>query len=245
METEALNWIRIHDLLEVDPRAVRSADREVCCAIPPWVRARLRAIPFVVVRRGERAPAALPAGVRGAHRHERFAVTVDSAGVIKIITPADLLGPQGTPPAEARRPRQAEPGFRTRQDDREALPALACLQNVRRRWSGCEYDWGPSGSVGFELATGAPAVSPASDLDLVLYADRPLSWDRAHSLLRAVADLPVQVDARVETPGAGFSLAEYVRQYPGKILLRTARGQQLGTDPWSASTRSQVCSLSR
>jgi phosphoribosyl-dephospho-CoA transferase len=285
MRTQVLDAVRIHDLLEVDARAVRSApgaggdpghssppyeggvpggSGQGHCGVralfsgaaasyvdppeppfrkggakdarpllveggtndaqPAWVRERLCAVPFVVVRRGAVTPGALPVGVRGECRHERWAGWVAPEAVITVITPADLLDDWGG--------RHAKRACDTKRPRDAALPALECLEIVRRRWRDCGYPWGPAGSVGFELATGTPAVSPASDLDLVMYADEPMPLPAARFLFDAIADLPVRMDIRVETPSCGFSLAEFVKEYPGKILLRTARGPMLGSDPW-------------
>ena len=86
--------------------------------------------------------------------------------------------------------------------------------------------------MGFELATGAPVVTPDSDLDAVIYAAQPIDTSAARSLLEATRDLPAVVDVRVETPRVGFSLAEYVDRKGATLLLRTPAGAVLGTDPW-------------
>jgi phosphoribosyl-dephospho-CoA transferase len=111
----------------------------------------------------------------------------------------------------------------------DRMPALRALGLLKERWGRCK--WGPGGSVGFELATGEPVVKPASDLDAVIYASEPIDMSEARVLLCATRGLPAAVDVRVETPRVGFSLAEYVKGT--KLLLRTAQGAILGTDPWS------------
>jgi phosphoribosyl-dephospho-CoA transferase len=86
--------------------------------------------------------------------------------------------------------------------------------------------------VGFELATGKLVVTPDSDLDAVIYAAQPIDSSEARSLLESTRGLPAAVDVRVETPRAGFSLAEFVSRQGAKILLRTPQGAVLGTNPW-------------
>ena len=176
-------------------------------AAPVWVLESLERSPFVVVRRGSITDDNIPVGVRGTLRSERWAAFCPPHLVKRILTPEALLN-------------RAIP-------DR-GMPALHALNVLKNRW---RCNWGPGGSVGFELATGEAVVSPSSDLDAVIYASEPIDMSEARSLLESTHDLPAAVDVRVETPRVGFSLAEYVQAT--KLLLRTPGGPVLGTDPWS------------
>jgi phosphoribosyl-dephospho-CoA transferase len=175
-------------------------------AAPQWVAERLRRTPFVVVRRGNATDDDIPVGVRGAHRSERWATSCHPSLVRRTVTPEELL--DLTIP--------------------DRMPALRALRLLKERWG---RNWGPGGSVGFELATGEPVVTLESDLDAVIYAREPIDLGEARALLAATRDLPAAVDVRVETPRVGFSLAEYVQGT--RLLLRTPHGAVLGTDPWS------------
>ena len=175
-------------------------------AAPQWVAESLRRTPFVVVRRGTATDDDIPVGVRGAHRSQRCASSCHPSLVKRTVTPEELL--DLTIP--------------------DRMPALRTLCLLKERWG---RNWGPGGSVGFELATGEPVVTLGSDLDAVIYASGPIDLGEARALLEATRDLPTAVDVRVETPRVGFSLAEYVKGT--KLLLRTAQGAVLGTDPWS------------
>jgi phosphoribosyl-dephospho-CoA transferase len=64
-------------------------------------------------------------------------------------------------------------------------------------------DWGPGGSVGYELASQAPVVTQESDLDLVISAPDRFDRDFAQELMKKVARAPSKIDARVETPWCG------------------------------------------
>jgi hypothetical protein len=92
--------------------------------------------------------------------------------------------------------------------------------------------WGPGGSVGFELASGRHVVTPESDLDIVIYADRRMTAEEAKSLCDRAMNLPVVVDIRVETSVCGFSLKEFAGRGPAATLLRVPRGIVLAKDPW-------------
>jgi len=114
----------------------------------------------------------------------------------------------------------------------DAVPALRALRLLESRWLGLDHPWGPGGSVGFEIATGRHVAKRDSDLDIVIYAARPMRAYEAKVLCASTMDFPAAVDIRVETPVCGFSLWEYARDSPAAILLRTQGGPVLGEDPW-------------
>ena len=202
--------IRIHDLLEID------AERFIAnqTSVPEWIEASLRESPFLVARRGLATGQKIPVGVRGNERNQRWAAFCDTQLIKSVSTPPKLLG---------------QPLLMRRAD---VTPALQALQLLKERWTILDRWWGPAGSVGFELATGKPTVKPESDLDVVIYAEDPMTVIEAKSLWSYVVDLPATVDIRVETPVCGFSLIEFANESPGQCLLRTATGLRFGTDPW-------------
>jgi phosphoribosyl-dephospho-CoA transferase len=160
---------------------------------PDWVAATLADAPWVVVRRATAAPGTIPVGVRGPTRAHRFAFDLDPTAVAGTVRPEDLAG-------------------------RTGLPALDRARDVL---DPAGWAWGPTGSVGFELATGRPAVTAGSDLDLVVrLATLPPRADlrRLHAELRA--------DCLVETPDGGLALAE-LASGTRQVLLRTAAGPRL------------------
>jgi phosphoribosyl-dephospho-CoA transferase len=95
-----------------------------------------------------------------------------------------------------------------------------------------DFIWGPTGSVGYELASGAPAVTAASDFDLIVRAPDEVSRERARRLLVASASLPIRVDVQIETPNGAVALAEYAAG-GAPIALRTVDGPRLVGDPWA------------
>jgi len=46
-----------------------------------------------------------------------------------------------------------------------------------------------------------------------------------------LADANIRTDAQIETPGGAVALAEYAVA-SGSVLVRTADGPRLVTDPW-------------
>jgi phosphoribosyl-dephospho-CoA transferase len=206
--------VQIHDLLEIDPDSLSAGEADP----PSWVREATSTTCWVVVRRGFAPDGQISVGVRGRSREERWAAFCWKSGVRSIVRPEDLLD------------------FEGRRRDATRMPAIRALTEIVNRWSAVALAWGPIGSVGFELATGRPVITQASDLDLVLHAPLPISRTLAVSLLRQTEGLPVGADIRVETPACGFSLEEFARSSGSAILVRRNDGFSLSRDPWSGET---------
>jgi phosphoribosyl-dephospho-CoA transferase len=120
---------------------------------------------------------------------------------------------------------------------------LKVLQEVIERWRDLTLPWGPTGSVGFELASARQVTTEASDLDIAIRAPQRIAAEQALSLWDRVTGLQTKVDVRVETPECGFSLKEYVCTSSGRILLRYPDGPRFGDDPWSEPSKSEVTIL--
>ncbi|GIH23307.1 phosphoribosyl-dephospho-CoA transferase [Acrocarpospora phusangensis] len=199
-----------HDLVQPRPGTALGA------APPGWVAVSLAACPWVVVRRAPHPPGLVPVGVRGISRGQRYAGFVPAAAVVRGVPPEELRG---------RRPRHSRLAA--------TMSAVAALLDG-------EAVWGPTGSVGFELATGHPVTRPGSDLDLVIRAPRRMSPAFAKHLLDAFSALPSTVDCQLDTPCGGISLAEWagiggplLTRTGGVVLARTSHGPKLVDDPWS------------
>ena len=204
-------YVRTQDLLEVEPERFLSLH----AFVPEWVEEGLRRVPFLVVRRGLIADHTIPVGVRGPERNQRWAAFCERGLVKSITTPPELL-------------KRTVPAFRA-----DSVPAFSSLSLLKDRWAGFDRLWGPGGSVGFELATGSHVAKPESDLDIVIYADEPITTDEAKSLCAFASGLPATVDIRVETQICGFSLKEYASRGSAPVLLRTPYGVELGSIPWT------------
>jgi phosphoribosyl-dephospho-CoA transferase len=170
--------------------------------------------PWVAVRRGSISNGLIPVGVRGSQRHERCAGFTRLSEVV-----------------ETQRPDQLR--LRFAENSRRGLQAFRTLSYLESHLAGLDMTWGPGGSVGYELASGIPAVRADSDLDFVLFAPRQFDIAEAQDLWRMISSAPGKVDALVETPFCGFSLEEFVTASSRKILLRTSDGRILGSNPWN------------
>jgi len=203
--------VRTHDLLEIDANRLIAAQ----ASAPQWVEESLRRSPFVVVRRGRVTDHEIPVGVRGAERNQRWATFCHPKFVKTILSPPQLL-------------RRTVPMSRA-----NVIRAFRALNVLKNRWTDLDLPWGPTGSVGFELATGRPVTTEVSDLDIAIRARDRISREQARSLWERVVGLQTKVDVRVETPECSFSLEEFACTSSPRILLRYAEGLRLGDDPWS------------
>jgi len=205
--------LRPHDLVRL--RDVRDVAAEG--DLPSWATAALATLPLVVVRRA-RAPDGLVAiGIRGRLRHQRAAAMVRRAAVVERIAPERLA---------------ADAAWRRiRSSPRPQIPALGALEAVSVLLGGLDVAWGPTGSVGFELAGGVPAAWPDSDLDLLVRRGSPWPIAAARGALAALDRLAVRTDVQIETPLGSIALREYARDR-APLLLRTLDGPRLVADPW-------------
>jgi phosphoribosyl-dephospho-CoA transferase len=185
---------------------------------PAWVSTSLALAPWVVVRRARGPADLIPVGVRGSARAERFAAMLAPEAVAARVTPEDLI---------AERVWQHMPHARR-------LGPLQVLDKVDELFSTLDLVWGPTGSVGFELATGVAVAGNASDLDVVVRAPEPWPLESAREIADHLNRLPTCVDAQLDTPAGAVMLNDYARGE--RVLLRTPDGPRLTWDPWRDAT---------
>jgi phosphoribosyl-dephospho-CoA transferase len=207
---------RAHDLLRL--RALPPTEDR-----PPWLDAAFAGAPFAVVRRAEAPPGFVAVGFRGSSRSQRYGTLVPLDSIVSVSAPEDLLRHHANCPPSAR----------------ATLKAFVALRRIVEQHCLESLAWGPTGSVGFELATARPAVTETSDLDLLVRVPLPLGRTRARALrdrLTAVErDLSLRIDAQLETPAGGVALDEWVED-KARVLARSASGPALIDDPWASAT---------
>ena len=204
---------QVHDLLRLTSPRVLHWEQ----APQAWAQEALAAAPWVVTRRAAARAGRIAVGVRGAQRTQRAAAWVDAADVREWLRPPELRARvAGLDPA------------------RTALGAWAALAQLEQAWSACgPSDWGPAGSVGFELASGWACVGPASDLDIVVRCARAPARARARGWLAALPrQAAARIDVLLEWPAGGAALSEFAAG--GCYLLRSPRGALLRPAPRSA-----------
>jgi phosphoribosyl-dephospho-CoA transferase len=193
-----------HDLLKIGtPQCIEQLDKA-----PAWVEKSLTAAPFLVVRRAPPLEGAIAIGVRGNSRDERWPGYVYLERIEAIFSPFELCSGNSICPGRL-----------------EAISALRNLTALEKKWCNVDFKWGPGGSVGFELASGYPAATPQSDLDIVIFA--PESFDHLYA-----RELLSSVDVTVEAPECAFKLKDYVAGNGAPVLLRCVAGPRLGAAPW-------------
>jgi phosphoribosyl-dephospho-CoA transferase len=175
---------------------------------PAWVRNSLTRDPWVVVRRAPIQADYLSVGVRGPGRGHRYGLSVPHRAVTKVVTPEQLRYADLT-------------GVRR-------LPALDALRRLVSKLAQTTLHWGPTGAVGFELATGAAQVHMSSDLDLIVRADtmNQAERERLHELHTILQDLSVRIDCQVQFPFGGIALNEIISDAT-ELLLRSPDGPRL------------------
>jgi phosphoribosyl-dephospho-CoA transferase len=190
---------RPHDLLRI------ASVTQLSNRGPAWVTPALRDAPWVVVRRARCAPGYLPVGIRGPSRSHRHATLIENACVTEVLSPAELV------------------------DQVDLLPDLPVTDALRRAaalLAPTGLRWGPGGSVGFSLATGVFAVTPTSDLDLVLTADDVPRLAMLAGLREALRELPARVDCQLDLPIGGVALDDLLGPTE-QVLVRTNDGPSL------------------
>jgi phosphoribosyl-dephospho-CoA transferase len=207
-----LRW-QAHDIVRL--RRLESFDNE-----PAWVRAAFARAPFAVVRRAQASAGWIAIGLRGAARNERYGTWARSDDIEVVLSPEAL---SSLPCALAA--------------DRAGLPVFVALDALRRDTSSLgSFIWGPTGSVGFELATGKPTATATSDLDLLIRIPNHLSRNEAQCLQARLdehaAHAGIRIDVQLETPAGGVALAEYASG-KARVMARHASGPRLIVDPWA------------
>jgi phosphoribosyl-dephospho-CoA transferase len=203
---------RPHDLLwPSDPKALMPL---APASLPSWASTDWMAVAPVVVRRQKLDDSdLLPVGLRGRERNQRLAACVPRDAVTHIVSPEMLAQASGIP---------------------LDFPALEALATVRPLLDALGVPWGPTGGVGFALATGLPVLHAASDLDLLLRAASPLDRAQTDVLAALLHGAACRIDLQIDTGLGGFSFAEWMAGRE-RVLLKTDRGPLLLRDPWQAA----------
>ncbi len=180
-----------------------------------WVTASIRRTPFVVVRRAEQTGDFIPVGIRGEQRNQRQAALLHRNGIAEIITPYMLA---------------KQKSWNSLETQRQELPVLRAIDKAAAIMG--NWQWGPTGSAGFEIATGYPALKETSDLDIVVLAPQPIDISEAEEVLHELDRLPIRTDIQIETGIGAFLLREWINRRTDKIILRTQIGPKLINNPW-------------
>lgn len=204
--------LKVNDLLKIN--AVNDLIGDFTDSL--WIDEAVKRSPLVVVRRAPLINNMIPVGIRGTNRSQRMAATILSSNVIEIITPEQLV--------EGKL-------WRNNKHIRETqiFKTLEAVDSIFQSYS---MTWGPTGSVGFELASGVETVTATSDLDIIVRSPGFLSIKTAKEITKELFTVITKVDIQLETPKGSLALAEYARG-DSNILIRTFNGPRLIKNPWS------------
>ncbi|MBB6284138.1 malonate decarboxylase holo-ACP synthase [Geobacillus subterraneus] len=202
-----------HDLIRIKD----CADFISSVQMPEWARRSLIQAPYTVVRRAAIVRGSIPIGIRGQHRHERFATFLSDRMIAEVISPEQLV-------------RQKKWKQTPRYDQ---LTILKVLDDLDQLFQLYHFVWGPVGSVGFELASGVPTVKDMSDLDIILRLIDFPALETVKQLVMQLIRIPVRVDVQLELPIGSISLLEYLSE-GDRILLKSIHGPKLIAHPCNA-----------
>ncbi|MGM1035060.1 MAG: malonate decarboxylase holo-ACP synthase [Bacillota bacterium] len=189
-----------HDLLRI-----KGAEELIShTPIPNWVERSLAISPFVVIRRSPAAKGQVAVGVRGTERNKRFAAFLPIDSILSRVSPEQLAQEKGW--------------------QNHSKKIFHCLDWISDLLDVASLTWGPTGSVGFELATGQEAVTEKSDIDIVIRISEEFTITYAQKIENGLKKLPFRIDVQLETKEGAFSLSEYVNSEGKKVLFRTMDG---------------------
>ena len=202
-----------HDLIRVN----NMEDLLTDLPLPEWAGHSLKRAPYVVVRRAAHPSGYIGVGIRGAQRSQRFSAWLRPEVIDYVIKPKELNSP----------------GIWDKDYRDTIFHPVYSLQQVGPILTGKGFDWGPTGSTGYELATGIPTVNEYSDLDIVLNVTLPFSPATAVLLMNELEQASVtNLDVQLNTVLGGVSLRDYAKA--SKVLVKTAIGPLLArpSDIW-------------
>lgn len=202
--------VRVNDLLKIDLYKDFIEDFERYS----WVYKSLEVAPYVVVRRAPIINNIVPVGIRGRNRSQRLAAKVLFNESIEIVTPEKL----------------ASKMLWSCNKHLEETKMIKILDSVDTILKNYNLIWGPTGSVGFELASGIETVTCNSDLDIIIRTPNVLPKSIAEEITKQLSNLPVKIDAQLEIPMGSIALAECMSNNI-KIVLRTISGPKLIKNP--------------
>jgi phosphoribosyl-dephospho-CoA transferase len=199
-----MNSPRAHDLLWGLPLCALPEDA------PQWAHQVVASGQPVVVRRAACADGWVAVGLRGLSRDQRLGTQMRLADIQRLQSPEALRWQAPSP-----------------------WPALQALASVAPVLDTTGLAWGPTGGVGYQLATETGVLHLASDLDVVVRTPHPLARAKARELLDILDCAPCRIDVQLETPAGAVALREWAG-VARRVLLKSPHGARLVADPWAA-----------
>lgn len=215
--------LKPHDLLEIRSHH----DLISYSPLPDWAKESLSYSPFVVIRRALSPEGQIAVGVRGNTRSERFAAFLPIDRIMQRIAPEDI--------GEKKEWKQ--------HSQYRNMEIYKCLEELSNYLEALGLIWGPTGSIGFELASGRNVVKNTSDIDLLIRSHAKMPRKTAEQLHFFIKKRKIRVDVQVEAALGAFALEEYAKGI-SPLLIRTMNGPVLLDDPWGKSV-SEISELNK
>ncbi|WP_342580820.1 malonate decarboxylase holo-ACP synthase [Ureibacillus sp. FSL W7-1570] len=196
--------LKVHDIVKWE-----SIDHlEKTTPIPDWVYDAPAAKNYGVVRRMPIMNGMVPIGLRGSTREQRFGTFIHQSHIVEVMTPVDLVD---------------------RIEGYANEIHLPPLKKIKEAFEQFNLRWGPTGSVGFELATGISVTTERSDIDVCIYMDA-IDRELLAEAGKFLETLGRRIDVQVELASVGaFLLNDFLKHEKSGFVLRTPFGPQLCT----------------
>ncbi len=189
--------------------------------LPEWAKDSLSKAKIAVVRRGQIKNDLIPVGLRGYERNQRLAGYLKKSSIVKQYHPDYFIKHES---------------WRDLPIERQKLIAFQGLIKIAPLLT--DYQWGISGSLAYEMATGVKMVKESlehtSDLDLIMPNLPKMNVAEAKKFLAKLNQFATHADVQVVYGENGFSLEEYGLGRDQQILIKTATGPILSKNPWQA-----------
>nr|WP_106782497.1 malonate decarboxylase holo-ACP synthase [Lysinibacillus timonensis] len=194
--------VKVHDIVRF--QGVESLEKST--SLPEWVREAASSQNFGVVRRMAVSNQIVPIGLRGTSRDQRVGTFIEKDNILEVIKPTDLV---------------------ERIDFYEEQSYYSSLKKIQDQFRVLDLLWGPTGSVGFELATSITVTSKTSDIDLSIYLNK-LEDNLLEEVNAILNSLDKKIDIQIEVPGIGaILLYDYIKNASTGFIVRTQFGPQL------------------
>ncbi len=194
--------VKVHDIVKF--QGVESLEKSA--PIPEWLGETASSKNFGVVRRMAISNQIVPIGLRGTTRDQRVGSFIKKDNILDVIKPTELV---------------------ERIDLYKEQSYYSSLKKIRDEFNGMGLLWGPTGSVGFELATSIIVTSEKSDIDLSLFLNH-VDYDLLKEVDGVLDCLDRRIDVQIELPEIGaILLKDYLNNASSGFIVRTQYGPQL------------------
>ncbi|MFC7686440.1 malonate decarboxylase holo-ACP synthase [Ureibacillus sp. GCM10028918] len=196
--------IKVHDIV----RFATIHHIETSMNLPDWVNDAPAAKNFGVVRRLPITNKIVPIGLRGDSREKRFGAFIHENNITQVISPISLVN---------------------RMDMFNGRIYTPALIRIKDEFEKYKLAWGPTGSVGFEIATSILVTTPTSDIDICLYLVQ-IDTELLEKVGNFIEGLDRRIDVQVEIPTLGaFLLNDFIKYAKTGFIVRTKFGPHLCT----------------